>query len=145
MQPVRRLFSPVTPPGAGRGFGRERVIGPVMLWITAPQFGSDLMVGRSPETLEIVGDLLRPAVRGKEVHLDPNPAAGDGRALGHTEEFLNLDRERGRLPGFVLEPNAAAARDPKTFRRLSIERGRLRSAQAAGKDTGDGQLPELRK
>src|SRR6185503_8757712 len=75
---------------------RPRILGPRVLRIPTLQLLADLRIGVRPEAREVVGHLLRTAVRREEVQQHLDAAARDARRVAPAEDLLDADGEDRR-------------------------------------------------
>ena len=123
--PTAQAFHRWVAPTLRPSLGLEWVLRPGMLGISAPQVLADLVVGRGPEAVEVIGDLDGPEVGSEQVEEDRDAAAGQARGLGPAEELLDPCGEDRRPPGFIGQSGPTAGRQRERLRRTLAELPRL--------------------
>src|SRR5512135_2204702 len=83
-----------------------------MLRIPPREFLAHLRIEPLPEPSQVASHLHRPVVRREKMH--HHGRAADLRRLAHSEKILQSRFDPGRLAGFVVNLDLAAAREPKT-------------------------------
>jgi hypothetical protein len=123
----------------------QRVFGPGVLGVSAPQFLANGRIGAFPKTSQVVGDLLGPHIRREEVEQYRDPTGRHARRRSLAEHLLNADCHHGRAANFILQPDAGALGRSNRFGSFPIERGQLVARQQSAEDPEQRRLAELGK
>src|SRR5579875_3302582 len=111
--------------------------------IAAAQVAPDRRVAAAPEAGEIARHLHRAPRWRQEMQHDGNAALGDAGRLGEAEELLELDRERRRLAGRVIERDLAPAGHAQPRGRFLIEPAPLSRIEPIGEDAREIEAGEV--
>src|SRR6185436_16794078 len=117
------LAAALRSPLGDRGRG---ILRPGVAWVAGAELLAHLWVGVAPEACEVVGDLLRAAIRRQEVDDHWHAAGGQARRGGEAEELLDAGSEHRRAALFVTQVDAAAGGHGEALRGFAFEGGELR-------------------
>ncbi len=138
--------------------GHERILGPVMLGISALEIPPHIEVSGLPKSREVTRHLNRSSGGGKQVQGERNPAPGDRRRLHQPEELLEpapraaAPPDRRSPPGSAnrlvprcgMEPSRRARRaGPRTTGPAGARRGRAGRAPPAADPAETRSQPAL--
>jgi len=96
------------------GRGGQGIFRPGVLGVAPLQFLADDFVGIGPETGEVIRDLLRPKIGGKQMQQHGDATAGNPRRRPPGKNLLNADRQdRGFARSvFQLDPTSTGNLNP---------------------------------